>query len=190
MQNDSEKILQHYEKEFGKYISAKKITLNESKELLSILEFNVSKVNNSHVILTHGLSKHSLNDNKFGLMRQELMFYIKEQNYIRDVKAIIAIIADMMMKDNLALEFGQVLNFKKPVIKNFEGFCAITPMYQDPNFHVVKNGMSPIAIVCLFSLFKEEIDFINKKGYELFQKLIIEQGSELWSLERQSILLK
>lgn len=181
-------IIEHVEKFLGKISQGWKDT--GAADGLQVVSFQNSPFEGVDAFMTIGLSRHELCISDKRKVRQELIWPVSGPNLPDLIVSCLFFICEFIIKDHGPLLRGHVIRLPKEVSERlgFDAlYCAI-PVFLDDDFATFNDSQPPTVIVWLMPIYKSEADFVDANGWDKFEDMLEEEGTDLFSLMRAPII--
>lgn len=181
-------FIEHVEKFLGKIsLGWKDKSVADGFQVVS---FRHSPFEGVDTFMTIGLSHHELTVSDKKKVRQELIFPTSGIDLSDLIVSCLLFICELILKNHNALLRGQVIRLPKEGAEKlgFDAvYCAI-PVFLDDDFAIFNGSQPPTVIVWVMPIYKSEADFIDENGWDKFEDVLEEKGSDLFSLRRTSVI--
>jgi hypothetical protein len=163
---------------------------SESSDIKVVLFKNQPQMHVSSYV-TVGLSDSVLTLKKDKVIRQELIFSVKEEQESDSIPMSLISFADHIKDTGKGLLRGDCIGPGKPFIinSNMVGVYSSIPVFFEESFQINEGFTPPVIIIWLIPLLVNEIEFIRSNGWLAFEKLLENSsGLDFWNINRASFL--
>jgi len=141
-------------------------------------------------LATLGLSKTILEMDDGRVVRQELLFGIPSGLSLNDAGKVLGRVAEAMLERKQALLRGEVVRLRRAVIsgRDNEWFYGAIPVVYPDGIAALKDSDPPTVVVWLVAVRADESDFVKSEGWSDFEDRLESAGSDLFDLDRESVV--
>jgi len=137
---------------------------------------------------TVGLGDHVLAQASGSPLRQELLFAHRGAPS-KDVIALVAAVAEPVLRSRRGLAHGQVLGPSGPILSGsrMEALYCAVPVYFDDALHVFRGVTPPVVLVWLVPLTAREAGLVADHGWTRLEELFQAHDPDLLDLGRAEL---
>ncbi len=185
-------LLEHIETYLGEINSGWTEDFDGNRLTFSVLDFLNCPVESSHVCSTLGLSEHRFHSRDNGSeIFQELLLMVDVGCWEDSFPGLLQQLAQEAISSHHAYLRGQVLGPRGKISDGTSMSCfyVAAPIHLPDEFHVYKEDSDKSVIFAwMIPIHLSEAKFVEDRGWDAFEDLLIEKGPDLLDLNRSAIV--
>ena len=190
MKAKTEGLINYIELNLGLISTGWSHLIESSGDSFQIARFNNKPMTGAVTFSTLGISKSVLPQYKGKSIRQELIFCCNRPFANWDIPELLMVVGEELLTHKKAFMRGQVLGHAGPLFpkSTLDALYCSVPVYFPESLHEYKDTDPITVFIWLIPITKEEARFIEERGWDDFEDLLVKRDPDLLDLKRSSII--